>query len=493
MEKSYSEQQIIERYSHNVKMENKILLLVLFLTSSLYYNLKAQEIDNQVYFTTGFKIGEVTDTSAVILTRLCKTSKPVAVHHKRKEAPFKSPIDFDNTVPINNMEGAVEGSFGQVKIRMLSKDTLIQTKWMYVSAYKDFTIKRKFENLRPNTTYTITIEGRKEEESPTTHIKGKFTTAPSQKEVVPVLFTSSTCQYYWSYDDSTRGFKIYDSMLKLNPLFHCQTGDYVYYDKPGPIAHTVLLARHKWHAMNSWPSLMDFYKATPLYIQKDDHDLLKDDATPYSSPFGELTFEDGLSIWREQVPIMGEPYRTFRWGKDLQIWVVEGREFRSDNEIPDGKNKTIWGREQINWFKKTVQSSDATFKVLVSPTPIVGPDRPKGKFDNHSNVSFETEGTWLRQYLADQNVFVINGDRHWQYVSVDPKTGLWEFSQGPVSDTHAQGWNPDNVKPEHRFLRVKGGFLATKVYREDDVPIINFMHYDVDGKLMHDEKISAKQ
>ncbi|WP_422081352.1 alkaline phosphatase D family protein [Ulvibacterium sp.] len=474
-------------------MKNKILLFALYFISSPCQNIKAQGTTDHVYFTTGYKIGEVTDTSAVLLTRLCKASKPVAVHHKQKEAPFKSPIDFDNNAPVHKMEGAVEGAFGQVRIQLQSKDTLIETDWTYVSVYRDFTLKKKFEGLRSNTTYTATIEGRKGEGSPITQSKGKFTTAPSKNETVPILFTSSTCQYYWSYDDSLRGFKIYDSMLKLNPLFHCQTGDYVYYDKPGPMAYTVSLARHKWHAMNSWPSLVDFYRQTPLYIQKDDHDLLKDDATPYSSPFGELSFEDGLSIWREQVPIMGKPYRTFRWGKDLQLWVVEGREFRSDNKIPDGKDKTIWGAEQINWFKRTVESSNATFKVLVSPTPIVGPDRPKGKFDNHSNASFETEGTWLRQYLADNNVFVINGDRHWQYVSVDPKTGLREFSQGPVSDSHAQGWNPDHVKPEHRFLRVKGGFLATKVYREGDTPTITFMHYDVDGVMVHEEKISAKR
>ena len=44
---------------------------------------------------------------------------------------------------------------------------------------------------------------------------------------------------------------------------------------------------------------------------------------------------------------MGEQtYRTFRWGKDLQIWLVEGRDFRSPNNMPDGPDKTIWGAEQ---------------------------------------------------------------------------------------------------------------------------------------------------
>jgi len=57
-------------------------------------------------------------------------------------------------------------------------------------------------------------------------------------------------------------------------------------------------------------------------------------------------------------------------------------------------------------------------------------------------------------------MFVINGDRHWQYVSQDVKTGLMEFSQGAISDSHAQGWSEKNVLAEHKFLRVEGGFLG---------------------------------
>ncbi|HKK73672.1 MAG TPA: alkaline phosphatase D family protein [Saprospiraceae bacterium] len=458
-----------------------LLTLALSLTSGL-----AQE---KVYFTNGFKIGELTDSSAIIWTRLCASEKPVPIQHEQKEAPFRSPINFDNDMPVSEMDGAVAGAFGQVKMTLETEDTVMTTDWTFVSAYQDFTLKREMTDLRPNTAYTLVIQGRKRASAPITEIKGSFKTAPPADQAVPVLFTSSTCQYYWSYDDPKRGFKIYDTMLALNPAFHCQTGDYVYYDKPGPMAYTVELARHKWHAINSWSSLIDFYRNTPLYIQKDDHDLLKDDAMPTSSPFGALSFEDGLLIWNEQNPIAEKSYRTFRWGKDLQVWLVEGRDFRSNNKAPDGENKTIWGEEQIRWFKESVEASDATFKILCSPTPVVGPDRSKGKFDNHSNASFKTEGEWLRSYLADQKMFVINGDRHWQYVSVDAKTGLMEFSQGPSSDSHAQGWDPNDKRPEHKFLRVKGGFLAVKVSREQNTPVIEFIHYDVDGNRVHIESI----
>ncbi len=461
----------------------KIFALLLISIAALAQN------NQEVYFTTGLKIGEVTTSSAIILTRLCKATNPVAIYHKRQDTTFRPPIDFDNSMPVEKMDGAVPGIAGEIRITLQSENSKLSSEWEPVTAEQDFIQKKEFKNLNSNTHYSVKIEGRKDSQSPITEIKGAFTTAPSKDDITPILFTSSTCQYFWSHDDSLRGFKIYDSMLKLNPKFHCQTGDYIYYDKPGPMAYTKELARHKWHAMNSWPSLVQFYAQIPAYLQKDDHDLLKDDANPHSTPFGELSYADGLEIWREQVPITEKPYRTVRWGKDLQIWLVEVREYRSDNKAPDSDQKTIWGEEQMNWFKRTLEASDATFKILVSPTPIVGPDRSKGKFDNHSNASFETEGKQLRKYLAEQNVFVLNGDRHWQYVSVDPETGLREFSQGPVSDYHAQGWDPNDRRPEHKFLRVKGGFLAVKVERFSNEAIIDFSHYDVDGKLVNTERV----
>jgi len=446
---------------------------------------QAQDTDS-VYFTTGFKIGELSDHSVVIWTRLCAWDSPVPVHHERKGAPFRSPMEFNDSIPVEEMDGAVKGTMGQVRIQLSTGSDTIAGDWEFVSAYKDFTYKLKLDGLQPHTLYKVTIQGRKDEESPVSEISGRFLTAPPETEAFPVCFTSSSCQYFWDYDDAQRGFKIYDAMLKLQPDFHCHTGDFVYYDKPGPMARSVVLARHKWHAINSWPSVREFYTRTPIYQQKDDHDTMSDDASPGKGPFGELSFTDGVAIWYEQVPVEGLPYRTFRWGKDLQIWMVEGREFRSDNWVPDGPEKTILGKEQKEWFMETIRQSDASFKVLLSPTPVIGPDRSMGKNDNHSNKAFETEGEWLRDFLGEHSVFVVNGDRHWQYVSKDTLSGVLEFSQGPSSDSHAQGWSQDDWRPEHQFLRVNGGFLAVEVYRKEDLPHISFTHYDVNGLIVNE-------
>jgi alkaline phosphatase D len=206
----------------------------------------------------------------------------------------------------------------------------------------------------------------------------------------------------------------------------------------------------------------------------------------------EFTFRQGLEIFREQVPMNSLTYRTFRWGKDLQVWLVEGRDYRSPNDAPDGPAKTIWGAEQKRWFFKTFAESDATFRLLVSPTPIVGPDRSQ-KADNHANAGFRHEGDEVRKFLeAQKNTAVFCGDRHWQYASADPKTKVREYGCGPASDKHAGGWKQEDYRKDyHRFLRVAGGFLSAEVDRPDGKATLTIRHHDVDGAVQFEDKLSA--
>ena len=323
-------------------------------------------------------------------------------------------------------------------------------------------------------------------------IDGSFRTPPTTNTPAPVSFTTSTCQYFWSYDDSLAGFKTYLSMAQLAPDFFVQTGDYVYYDKPGPSAASPEKARHKWHAINGWPSLVNFFRQTPTYFIKDDHDLLSDDSHAQTEDYGELSYAEGLAIWKENVPMKKLPYRTLRRGQDLQIWLLEGREYRSANQAPDGEGKTILGRQQKEWLTQTLADSDATFKIVISATPVVGPDR-KNKTDNHANAAFQTEGEWLSELLSPhENPYVINGDRHWQYVSQDSITQLIEFGSGPVSDSHVQGWRAGK-QPEHRYLNLIGGFLGVVVDHPGEKPQLTFTHYDVNGNPKNAEVFSVEK
>jgi alkaline phosphatase D len=275
-------------------------------------------------------------------------------------------------------------------------------------------------------------------------------------------------------------------MLALKPHFAALTGDLVYYDSNEPHAVTPRLARYHWERMFSLPRLIEFTRNVGTYWLKDDHDTLNNDSWP-GKKMGELTFAEGQKIFRQQAPLTDGPsYRTFRWGRDLQIWLTDGRDFRSPNNQADGKDKTIWGAKQKAWFFRTVKESKATWKVLISPTPLVGPDR-KNKRDNHSNEGFQHEGDEIRAWLKDNvpdNFFVVCGDRHWQYHSIHPKTALHEFSVGAASDQHAGG-SPGEDKKIHKFHRAKGGFLSVTVRTEKKRSTIVFELRDVSGKVVH--------
>lgn len=439
-----------------------------------------------VFFTTGFKVSEVTTDRAIIRTRLCGQPFPNPIVHERRAEVFRHPIDFDEEQPVSEMDGAVKGMAGSVRFRIKDAEGgEYSTDWIEARPENDFAVSHTFEDLRADTAYSVEIEGRSSESGITNFSHGRFRTAPRRDQIKEALIVTSTCQYFWSFDDPDRGFRTYDGMRRLAPDLYIQTGDYVYYDKPGPLATNQEKAWHKWHAMDSRPAIRDLLSRVPIYMMKDDHDLLKNDVFPGSGNYGELTYDEGLSIWNNQAPMHQKPYRRLRWERDLEIWMVEGREFRSPNRAEDNASKSIWGAEQKAWFMETVERSDATFKILFTPTPVVGPDR-ETKVDNHANRTFATEGAWLRAYLSSiDHIYVVNGDRHWQYVSRDSETGLMEFGSGPVSDYHAQGWKEGDVRPEHQYLALRGGFLSIEVKRANDVASIYFRHHGVDGQVLN--------
>ncbi len=209
------------------------VLLIIFFLSAL--DGSAQKI----FFTTGFKVTELTEKSVIIWTRLCSQAKPNPIVHARKESVFRHPLDFDENMPIDKMDGGVKGAKGLVRITLMQDNHHIKSDWHLVSEKEDYTAKVAFNNLKSDKCYEILLEAKASDTGTVSTAKGSFCTAPSKNSILPVSLTSSTCQYFWSFDDEQRGFKTYDNMNKLNPDFFIQTGDYVYYDKPGPLATTI--------------------------------------------------------------------------------------------------------------------------------------------------------------------------------------------------------------------------------------------------------------
>lgn len=442
-----------------------------------------------VFLASGARVGEVSATSAVVWTRT--TDEPQ--RRSGQEISGRPVVTLAPDVDVSTLEGAVPGAAGEIRVtarRRLDGGEARVVDWLPTAAERDFTRQIRLDGLAADTPYVVTVEARpaSPEAEATALETVTFRTAPEPDQRRPVRFTAMTCQYY-GRRDRPDGFRIYPSMAVGRPDFYLSIGDNVYYDNESPRTTSVGIARYHWQRMFTLPAIASFLRSVPGYWLKDDHDLLRNDSWPGIEPgiSAPMTFEEGQAVFVEQMPAPERPYRTVRWGMGVQLWLVEGRDFRSPNDMPDGPGKTIWGAEQWRWLRESLLASDADWKVLVSPTPIVGPDR-SNKADNHANAAFSHEGDavreWFRENL-DDSFLVVVGDRHWQYHSVHPETGLDEFSVGPASDAHAGG-TPGEDPEYHRFHRVGGGFLSVDVDWAGGRPRIVLRHRDVSGRVVYE-------
>ncbi|MEZ6087459.1 MAG: family 16 glycoside hydrolase [Pirellulaceae bacterium] len=453
------------------------------------------------FLANGTRNGWADQNSIVIWTRTTRnpemavdgkafisiSNKQAAELAKQTDSRVLLNAQLPDGATLDDMLGACPGASGKVRLSYYygsQRNKMKQTDWFTTSADDDFIAQWRLNDLKPNARYVTIVEAQTLDGEPSAVACGSFQTAPATDDAESLKFCITTCHDFIRRDDGMNGHKIYPAMSKLSPSFIVHAGDIEYYDKPDPWAMTKSLMRFKWGRIFSLPNNRDFYSRTTTYFIKDDHDTLANDCWP-GQRYGAVTFEEGVRLFNEeQFPSRDPRYKNIRWGRDLEIWVLEGRDYRSPNSMPDGPEKTILGKQQKEWLFETLRKSDAKFKLICSPTPIVGPDRANKK-DNHANAIFAFEGDEIRDVISKiPGVIVTCGDRHWQYASVDETTNLWEFGCGPGSEKHELGWKAGDERPTHRFLRVKGGFLSgeLKSRKSEDDSVLVIRHHTVTGE-----------
>lgn len=441
------------------RLRTSILVLTVFITTPGWTD------SHLPYNAMGEKAGEVTPTSVILHTRLTEN-------------------------PTRNDDYSVPGANGRVRFELDTSPDYsnpITTDWTTVTPIRDSIAKTKVTDLTPGTQYYYRVrirplEGDEERIGDTR----RFRTAPEAESMADVSFTVITGQKFMGRDDED-GHKSHDAMRALDPDFIVPTGDNVYYDNDEGIKGIdIFTCRFHWHRMYSFARQIAFFGSTSGYWEKDDHDYRDNDSDRFRPTDIGPSHEVGIYTFLEQHPIEYPTYRTKRWGKALQVWMLEGRDYRSNNLDPDGPEKSIWGAQQKAWLKQTILESDALFRVVISPTPLVGPDRTS-KRDNHDNPDgFKHEGNEFFSWLVDNeidNFYIACGDRHWQYHSIHP-TGYQEFASGALSDQNLQRPPAIHEGYQRPYAKSQGGFLRVHVdTKSGDSPQIHFEHYSSDGDL----------
>jgi len=340
------------------------------------------------FFRSGRAAGEITDHSAIVWAR---TSREVDVRAK-----VATNDSFRNVV---------------ARERLQARDR------------NNRTVQTEIHGLKPAHTYSyrfcVVHKG-------TCSAKSHFETAPAPNDAKTIKFAYTGDESAVSEPGETRPFwgffRAFKSITAEHNDFNIDFGDTIYSDPevPGWADRTALTVPDKWAMYRKKMSMRNMRMArgsTGMYSHWDDHEFRNDFSIP---EFGRDLYDHGVRAFRDFMPVHYTKskglYRTVQWGKNLELFFLDERSFRSakasangvcDNPdtpgeadlaptAPDNKrrvfsalipslsqpvsqqckdkinspDRTLLGKAQLQRFLDDVQSSDARWKVVMNETPI---------------------------------------------------------------------------------------------------------------------------
>jgi len=308
-------------------------------------------------------------------------------------------------------------------------------------------MKLKVEELAPGTWYRYGFFSKDEEGFVNRSLIGKFKTAthPECKEIITITGTHGT-----NFKHEYTALKVSE---KFNADFFVQLGDFSYNDG----CKSTDDFRKYWRRTLSETDYKSFLPTIGQYIVWDDHEVT--DNSDYEPDLKKdlAKVHRGLNAWFESLPVekredvennWGNPsyYRTFKWGKTLEMFMIDCRAER----VPDTRSSSdpiYMSKKQMSWFKQALLDSTAHFKVIANSVPIA---RYGGLWDfalNDRWEGYKAQRTEILNHIINnniQNVVWLSGDFHTGSVAPvdDPSTPwgkMWEINMGPGGNTNILG------------------------------------------------------
>ena len=392
---------------------------------------------NSLVINQGVASGDVTDDSAVVWSR---SNREAQMHVEYDtNSNFSQPRSTDATTLGNQTTDYTS----HVKLEGLSPDTLYY--------YRVWFSTPPLSQANKTTSLASDI------------LAGSFRTSPSaslpSNKPISFIFAADLGGQKHCRQVDKGGYYIFEKMKELSPDFFIANGDMIYAaDKcpvqgpsdewkniPGNFSGVAdpeinwtnteqvrdTYLKH-WQYNRADPYLQSLLQNTSMYSQWDDHEVINDFGAlwPYWNPFNKdregysNIVNEGRKVFFDYSPIdrnldqNNRIYRSFNWGPNLDLFILDGRSYRSPNSMADTpeNNKTMLGTEQLEWLEQGLMNSSAIWKVISSDVPISVPTGANASIlgrdgwanGNETNFSsetgFERELQQLLRFLDDSNI-----------------------------------------------------------------------------------------
>lgn len=392
-------------------------------------------------------------------------------------------------------------------VELLGGDgTVSRTVAIEPSEARDLTGRASIGALAPGTRYQYRVR------AGGSTVTGRFVTAPPADRTLPLRLA-------WSADLGARGFcrhtdtgyVVFDAMAARRPDRFLFLGDTIYADHrcrgnavaPGGdfVARTLsgFHAKHRYNRED--PALQRFLRDTAVWVTWDDHEVRSNFAGPAESlmPVGRQAF---LDYW----PIDAPPgdatrlYRRFRHGTLAEIFILDTRQYRTENCHRDGPDKTMLGHRQRQWLIEGLAASRAVWKLVASSVPLSIPKAwPCGDSWAPRDLGLLATGfAWERDAIllaarrhGVANVVFLAGDVHFALVAAhEPWPGfrVHELIAGPLAARPERARPPDGTLGSRVLFSAEG--VATFGELEIDANGLTARILDGAGAVLATERLA---
>ena len=244
-------------------------------------------------------------------------------------------------------------------------------------------------------------------------VTGVFRTRPRSREGLRFVWGGDTAGQGWGINPDDGGMRCYEAMRAVDPDFFLHSGDTIYAD--GAMKSEVALADGTWWYnafLEAVPektkvaeTLKEYHRAylynlydrnvrafnaqVPQIWQWDDHEVTnnwsasKDLSTnsAYMEKRVQTLVGRATKAFLDYSPMRSHTqdeaqrvYRRIPYGDDLDVFVLDMRSYRGPNSYnrqTEASDATAFlGAEQIDWLKRGLRESTATWKVIAADMPI---------------------------------------------------------------------------------------------------------------------------
>jgi alkaline phosphatase D len=377
----------------------------------------------------------------------------------------------------------------------------------------DFTAKMLLENLPAGQDifYRVRFRDLSHPDISSEPVVGRFRTAPANRRDISFVWGGDVVGQGWGINADDGGMATFATMRKHRPDFFLHSGDTIYAD--GPLKPEVTLAdgkvwknlivpektkvaetldefrgAHKYNFLDG--NLRAFNAEVPIFAQWDDHEVVNNWSPSKELPPAYKVRDINLLAarakrafhemypTRESLAEPGRVYCNINYGPHLDVFILDERSYRGANgpnqQSEYGPDAYFLGPDQLNWLKRALLNSRATWRVIASDMPlsiIVYDDAPNKKGSEAVAQSdgpprgreleiadllrfIKTAGivntVWLTADVHYTAAHYYNPDKA-QFQEFEP---FWEFVSGPLhAGTFGPGQLDNTFGPEVKFVK----------------------------------------